>query len=287
MKPISIGYGSKLLLQGIPGKGAQGWRTCVSVVGISLARRYRHPSPSVLIPALRTLRNIARGDVCQRQENMVSDIAVFISLIYGVNAFTGASNTEIITAANTYVQQRGFIIGALHLLMEKEDRLGMKDSWGPLKALAVASAINGLGDIILFRFLGYGIAGAAWATMVSQVVAAYMMVEALNNKGYNVFSISIPSVTELTQIVTLAAPVFITMMSKEPLLICCDFRNAFKDTMEILGNTILHLIRVRLQSSALLANWLRKMRTKLEGLVKVFPIFVVGYYFSYLVSTVR
>lgn len=47
--------------------------------------------------------------------------------------------------------------------------LGMKDSLGPLKALAVASAINGIGDIALCSFLGYGIAGAAWATMVSQV----------------------------------------------------------------------------------------------------------------------
>lgn len=48
--------------------------------------------------------------------------------------------------------------------------LGMKDSWGPLKALAVASAINGIGDVVLCIFLGYGIAGAAWATMVSQVL---------------------------------------------------------------------------------------------------------------------
>jgi len=45
----------------------------------------------------------------------------------------------------------------------------MKDSWGPLKALAVASAINGVGDVVLCTFLGYGIAGAASATMVSQV----------------------------------------------------------------------------------------------------------------------
>lgn len=45
----------------------------------------------------------------------------------------------------------------------------MKDSWGPLKALAAATVINGVGDIVLCRFLGYGIAGAAWATMVSQV----------------------------------------------------------------------------------------------------------------------
>lgn len=47
----------------------------------------------------------------------------------------------------------------------------MKDSWGPLKALAAASVINGAGDIILCSICGYGIAGAAWATMVSQVQA--------------------------------------------------------------------------------------------------------------------
>lgn len=45
----------------------------------------------------------------------------------------------------------------------------MKDSWGPLKALAAASVINGIGDIVLCIYLGYGIAGAAWATMASQV----------------------------------------------------------------------------------------------------------------------
>jgi Na+-driven multidrug efflux pump len=45
----------------------------------------------------------------------------------------------------------------------------MKDSWGPLKALAAASVVNGAGDIILCCVCGYGIAGAAWATMVSQV----------------------------------------------------------------------------------------------------------------------
>lgn len=45
----------------------------------------------------------------------------------------------------------------------------MKDSWGPLKALAVASAVNAFGAILLCSVLGYGIAGAAWATMFSQV----------------------------------------------------------------------------------------------------------------------
>ena len=45
----------------------------------------------------------------------------------------------------------------------------MKDSMGPLKALVVASVVNALGHLVLCKFLGYGIAGAAWATMTSQV----------------------------------------------------------------------------------------------------------------------
>ena len=51
----------------------------------------------------------------------------------------------------------------------------MKDSWGPLKALAVASIVNGMGDVILCMVLGYGIAGAAWATMASQVCFFMLM----------------------------------------------------------------------------------------------------------------
>ncbi|KAL2346092.1 hypothetical protein Fmac_000092 [Flemingia macrophylla] len=47
--------------------------------------------------------------------------------------------------------------------------LGMKDSWEPLKALVIASAVNGIGHVILSSFLRYGIEGAAWATMASQV----------------------------------------------------------------------------------------------------------------------
>ncbi|KAL3621288.1 Protein DETOXIFICATION 46, chloroplastic [Castilleja foliolosa] len=145
-------------------------------------------------------------------------LMLFFTRCYGpwaLTAFTGANNAEIVTAANTYVQIRGLAWPAVLIgWVAQSASLGMKDSWGPLKALAVASVINGIGDIVLCRFLGYGIAGAAWATMVSQVVAGYMMIQALNNKGYNGFAISIPSPDQLYQIFTLAAPVFVTMMSK-------------------------------------------------------------------------
>lgn len=145
-------------------------------------------------------------------------LMLFFTRFYGpsaLTAFTGRNNAEIIAAANTYVQIRGLAWPAVLIgWVAQSASLGMKDSWGPLKALAVASAINGIGDIVLCRFLGYGIAGAAWATMVSQVVAGYMMLIALNKKGYNGFAISIPSPEEFLQIFKLAAPVFVTMMSK-------------------------------------------------------------------------
>ncbi|PPD99099.1 hypothetical protein GOBAR_DD03828 [Gossypium barbadense] len=134
---------------------------------------------------------------------------------WALTAFMGPNNAHIVPAANTYVQIRGLAWPAVLVgWVAQSASLGMKDSWGPLKALAVASAVNGIGDIVLCSFLGYGIAGAAWATMVSQVVAGYMMITSLNKKGYNAYTISIPSLDDLQTISGLAAPVFIMMMAK-------------------------------------------------------------------------
>lgn len=171
--------------------------------------------------------SLARQDKNQVQHQI--SILIFLGLVFGVlmffctrlfgiralTSFTGAKNIQIINSANTYIQIRGLAWPALLVgWVAQSASLGMKDSWGPLKALAVATVINGIGDIVLCRVFSYGIAGAAWATMVSQVVAAYMMIEALNNKGYKGFAISVPSTDELLQIFTIAGPVFLTMMSK-------------------------------------------------------------------------
>lgn len=145
-------------------------------------------------------------------------LMLFFTKFFGswaLTAFTGPNNVHIVPAANTYVQIRGLAWPALIVgWVAQSASLGMKDSWGPLKALGIASAINGVGDIVLCSFLGYGIAGAAWATMVSQVVAGYMMIDSLNKKGFNAFAISVPSLDDLRTIFAISAPVFITMMAK-------------------------------------------------------------------------
>ncbi|XP_021652438.2 protein DETOXIFICATION 46, chloroplastic [Hevea brasiliensis] len=176
--------------------------------------------------------NMVATSLAKQDENEVQhqlSVLLFIGLTCGflmvlftkffaasvLAAFTGSNNLHIVPAADKYVQIRGLAWPAILIgWVAQSASLGMKDSWGPLKALIVASAINGIGDILLCRFLDYGIAGAAWATMVSQVVAAYMMIDSLNKKGYNAYAISIPSPTDLMTIFGLAAPVFVVMMSK-------------------------------------------------------------------------
>ncbi|CAN6686076.1 unnamed protein product [Malus baccata var. baccata] len=170
---------------------------------------------------------LAKGDRNEAQHHI--SILLFIGLTCGfamliftrffgswaLTAFSGPKNAHLIPAANTYVQIRGLAWPAVLIgLITQSASLGLKDSWGPLKALAVAGAINGIGDVVLCSFLGYGIAGAAWATMVSQVVAGYMMIQALNNKGYNAYAFCVPSPKELLTVFELAAPVVLTMMSK-------------------------------------------------------------------------
>ncbi|XP_065866896.1 protein DETOXIFICATION 46, chloroplastic-like [Euphorbia lathyris] len=176
--------------------------------------------------------NLVATSLARRDKNEVQhqiSILLFVALVCGISmflftrffgswaltAFTGPKNAHLVPAANTYVQIRGYAWPAVIVgWVAQSASLGMKDSWGPLKALAVSSIVNGVGDIVLCSFLGYGIAGAAWATMVSQVIAAYMMIEALNDKGYNAYSISVPTLNELMAVVGIAAPVFVTMMSK-------------------------------------------------------------------------
>ncbi|XP_030471319.2 protein DETOXIFICATION 46, chloroplastic-like [Syzygium oleosum] len=171
--------------------------------------------------------SLAKGDKKDVQHQI--SILLFIGLTCGtllllftqflgsqaLTAFAGAKNVHIVPAATKYVQIRGLAWPAiLYGLVAQSSSLGMKDSMGPLKALLVASSVNGIGHLVLCKMLGYGIVGAAWATMASQIVAAYMMIEALNKKGFNSFAVSVPSPSEFLHIFGIAAPVFITMFSK-------------------------------------------------------------------------
>ncbi|CAK9207998.1 unnamed protein product [Sphagnum troendelagicum] len=146
-------------------------------------------------------------------------VAMLIFTQFGVDGllrgFVGAENANMIPAARTYVQIRALAWPAVLVgLVSQSASLGMQDSVGPLKSLAIASAVNLAGDIFLCTVMGYGIAGAAWATMASQYVAAFLMMNSLYVRGYNVLAISSPSWKEFVHMVNLAAPILLTMISK-------------------------------------------------------------------------
>eukprot|EP00268_Persea_americana_P050529 TRINITY_DN5498_c0_g1_i3.p1 TRINITY_DN5498_c0_g1~~TRINITY_DN5498_c0_g1_i3.p1 ORF type:complete len:563 (-),score=61.79 TRINITY_DN5498_c0_g1_i3:332-2020(-) len=172
-----------------------------------------------------TARAKKDNNLLQHQISMLLFIAftcglgmLFLMKFMGVKiiaAFTGPKNLHMVPAANTYVQIRGLAWPAILVgMVAQSASLGMKDSWGPLKALAVAGAVNAFGAILLCSILGYGIAGAACATLVAQVIAGFMMIGNLNRTGFSAYSVSIPSPNDLLQIFEIAAPVFITMTSK-------------------------------------------------------------------------
>ncbi|XP_031494150.1 protein DETOXIFICATION 46, chloroplastic-like [Nymphaea colorata] len=171
--------------------------------------------------------SLARKDREEAQEHI--SMLLFIALVCGfgmlfvmklfgnqiLSAFIGPKNVHIVPAASSYIQIRGLAWPAVLVgMVAQSASLAMKDSFGPLKVLIIASLVNGFGDIILCSFWHYGIAGAAWATMVSQFIGAVLMIDSLNKSGFSAFRLSIPSPSELLQIVELAAPVFITMFSK-------------------------------------------------------------------------
>ncbi|CAI0424455.1 unnamed protein product [Linum tenue] len=137
-------------------------------------------------------------------------------------AFAGQRNLDLIPAANTYVQDsrmRNFastfqtmfyllilIIKGLMSSVLFSQILGL--AW---PAVLVGWVAQSASPLQIFR-LWYS--WAAWATMVSQVVAAFMMIDTLNKKCYNALAISVPMFDGLLRILGLAAPVFITMTSK-------------------------------------------------------------------------
>lgn len=132
-----------------------------------------------------------------------------------LQAFVGAQNYDLIPAAKVYVQIRALAWPAVLVsLVAQSASLGMMDSKTPLKVLVIGSMFNLVGDIALCSFLGYGIAGAAWATIASQYVAGLLMTLSLNDKGYSALNIQAPSIKELIDIAKLTAPLLLSMISK-------------------------------------------------------------------------
>ena len=61
--------------------------------------------------------------------------------------------------------------------------IGVKDTRTPMVAVVLAAALNLVGDFVAVSGLGLGIAGAAWATTISQICAAGLLLRVLAKRG--------------------------------------------------------------------------------------------------------
>jgi len=91
--------------------------------------------------------------------------------------------------------------------------LGQQDSWTPLKIFAFAGVFNLVGDLYLILQAGWGVAGAAWATMAAQYVGAGLFLRSLHKSGQTARGVplqwhGIPSVRALRPFLTVGGTLF-------------------------------------------------------------------------------
>ena len=76
--------------------------------------------------------------------------------------------------------------------------LAQQDSWAPCAWVAVQSVLNVIGDLVLIMYFKQGLAGAAWATVVSQLVGTIGLLWMFKFRGQVTFASFSSHCTETT-----------------------------------------------------------------------------------------
>jgi Na+-driven multidrug efflux pump len=134
----------------------------------------------------------ARGDTAAAQSALsdaltiaaVCGTGLCVVLLLGapalLAAYSGAASAAVVGPAITYTRIRALgMPAALLVTVSQAAFLAAKLPAMPLLTVAVASIVNLAGDLLLCCVLHRGVAGAAWATIASQCVAAAVIVSRL------------------------------------------------------------------------------------------------------------
>lgn len=85
-------------------------------------------------------------------------------------AFAGEASAAVVPFATKYVSARAWGLPfVLATVVAQAACLGYKESGAALRAVLAAVAVNAVLDFLFVPVLGWGIEGAAWATVLSQV----------------------------------------------------------------------------------------------------------------------
>lgn len=140
---------------------------------------------------------LGRNDLsaAKRATGLANQLSVVIGVVLAVALAAGAgpafallggdpAQREVFHKAAEYVAIRGLSFPATLVTMATQAAvLGTKDSLAPTVAVAIASGVNIVGDYLLTIRLQMGVAGAAWATVGCQYVAAACLLATAAKKG--------------------------------------------------------------------------------------------------------
>lgn len=99
--------------------------------------------------------------------------AVLLMFPNSLLSLAGCAPGEMMMHGRTYLRIRALGLPPVFLAMAMQGAsLGRQDAWTPLKIFAAAGVANLVGDVFLTLKMGYGVTGAAVATVASQAVAA-------------------------------------------------------------------------------------------------------------------
>ncbi|KAG0556011.1 hypothetical protein KC19_11G019500 [Ceratodon purpureus] len=132
----------------------------------------------------------------QHQASQLLNHALFLAVTFGVAvcvlmevlapqllALMG-TGPEYLKPALVYLRIRALSAPAVLILIVGQGAcLGRQDATTPLQVNTMAAAFNLIGDALFTLYLGWGVAGAAWATLISQCVAVVLLTRKLTGKS--------------------------------------------------------------------------------------------------------
>lgn len=124
---------------------------------------------------------------CATMLALISGVVVTIGLIAfsdPLMSIAGCSSVEMMAHGRKYLRIRALGLPlVLVATVLQGASLGRQDAWTPLKIFATAGIVNLIGDVWLTLGMGWGVMGAAVATLASQVAAAaYFMFKSMRLK---------------------------------------------------------------------------------------------------------
>ena len=104
-----------------------------------------------------------------------------------LSAYVGATNVALMPYASAYAFIRilALPVGCVNAVVEAAF-LAVRDPWTPLKAVTLTTVLNLVLDVSFVAGFGWGVAGAAAATSMSQVITMVLLLRALVRRGSQV-----------------------------------------------------------------------------------------------------